>query len=113
MNAPYVLTLWGPLVAIFYMGSAMMIYGGIVPRIVAICTPVVLSGAIGFAVVFTDESAIALSDRSEFIPLLEVQAVCLMGIVGLFLLYLLGTFIYAKYKVAQAKKEGPWPLGVC
>lgn len=99
MNTLYVVALWGPVIAIFFMGVALMLYEGPVSMAVAISTPTVLAGVEALAVVSIARDGDELSKMSELLPLLETQV---------FLLSIVALILIARWFVAYLyKKKSP------
>ena len=84
MDTVYIVALWGPVVAIFFMGIALLLDKCPVGKLVAIATPVILAGVEALIVitVLGDNVSINNARESELLPLLQMQ-VFFLSIVAL------------------------------
>lgn len=78
MDTVYIVVLWGPVVAIFFMGIALLLNNSSISSLVAMATPVTLAGveAVIITTVLGDNGSISAKE-SELIPLLQVQVFAL------------------------------------
>lgn len=112
VDTVYIVLLWGPVVAIFFMGAALLLEKSPVSNLVAVATPVVLAGVEALIVitVLGDNGSISAKE-SELIPLLQVQVFAL-SILALMLFAIMFT-AWQYSKPPKNIDEGPYPLGEC
>lgn len=108
MDTVYIVALWGPVVAIFFMGIALLLDKGPVGKLVAIATPVILAGVEALIVitVLGDNGSINARE-SELLPLLQMQ-VFFLSIVAL-VLFALAFTAWQYRKPPKDIDEGPVP----
>lgn len=101
----------GPVVAIFFMGLALLLDKGPVSNLVAMATPVVLAGVEALIVITVLGNGSIDAKESELIPLLQVQ-VFFLSIVAL----ILSAIWFTAWQFGKAPKDiepEEYPLGEC
>lgn len=73
MDTVYIVVLWGPVIAIFFMGVALLLEGSIVSNLVALATPVILACVESIIVITVLGNGSIDAKESELVPLLQVQ----------------------------------------
>lgn len=107
MDTVYIVALWGPVVAIFFMGLALLLDKDPVSNLVAMATPVVLAGVEALIVITVLGNGSIDAKESELIPLLQVQ-VFFLSIVAL-VLFALAFTAWQYRKPPKDIDEGPVP----
>lgn len=111
MDTVYLVALWGPVVAIFFMGVALLLDKSPVSNLVAIVTPVILAGVEAVIVMTVLSNGSTDAKESELVPLLQVQ-VFFLSIVALILFAIMLTaWQYGKSPKNIDTEE--YPLGEC
>lgn len=97
MHVPYILTIWGPVLAIFILGLSVILLGGVVFQTIAFIIPVSV-GLLEIMVLVSQRDYVKEFD-SELLEVLQVQGLALWIVAGIFIV------IIATIQLRAAKKK--------